>query len=102
MLYSNVYIDAFGYEDCPGHPVWLPPSEWLGTASDAAPLHLVSPQPGDKLHSQLECALADIEGTRPAPLTIHPDDAQKTYFQSQPRTAPATMGPTKPPMLTIM
>ena len=68
-------IDNFGYEDCPGHPVWLPPSEWLGTATEAAPLHLVSPQPGDKLHSQLECALADVEGARPETLVIHPDDA---------------------------
>ncbi|WP_167647903.1 molybdopterin-dependent oxidoreductase [Mameliella alba] len=68
-------IDSFGYDDCPGHPVWLPPTEWLGTASTAAPLHLVSPQPGDKLHSQLEAALADVEGARPETLVIHPDDA---------------------------
>ncbi len=68
-------IDGFGYDDCPGHPVWLPPSEWLGTATPEAPLHLVSPQPGDKLHSQLECALADLPGARPAALLIHPDDA---------------------------
>ncbi|GGF50828.1 biotin/methionine sulfoxide reductase [Mameliella alba] len=68
-------IDSFRYDDCPGHPVWLPPTEWLGTASAAAPLHLVSPQPGDKLHSQLEAALADVEGARPETLVIHPDDA---------------------------
>ncbi|SOC21106.1 biotin/methionine sulfoxide reductase [Rhodobacter sp. JA431] len=69
-------IEGFGYADCPGHPVWLPPTEWLGTATKAAPLHLVSPQPGDKLHSQLECALADAAGARPAPLLIHPEDAK--------------------------
>src|SRR5439155_1284956 len=23
-------IDGFGYPDCPGHPVWLEPAEWLG------------------------------------------------------------------------
>ncbi|MEM6971229.1 MAG: molybdopterin-dependent oxidoreductase [Pseudomonadota bacterium] len=68
-------IESFGYDDCPGHPVWLPPSEWLGAAGADAPLHLVSPQPGDKLHSQLECALADREGARPETLVIHPDDA---------------------------
>jgi len=68
-------IDRFGYADCPGHPVWLPPTEWLGSAGAETPLHLVSPQPGDKLHSQLECALADIPGARPAALAIHPDDA---------------------------
>ena len=68
-------IAGFGYDDCPGHPVWLPPSEWLGAATAAAPLHLVSPQPGDKLHSQLESALADQEGARPETLVIHPADA---------------------------
>ena len=68
-------IDSFGYDDCPGHPVWLPPSEWQGTAHDLAPLHMVSPQPGDKLHSQLESALADVRNARPETLLIHPDDA---------------------------
>lgn len=68
-------IAGFGYVDCPGHPVWLPPSEWLGTATTAAPLHLVSPQPGDKLHSQLEAALADVPGARPETIVMHPDDA---------------------------
>ena len=73
-IFSEV-IDSFGYDDCPGHPVWLPPSEWLGTATHRAPLHLVSPQPGDKLHSQLESALADEEGARPETIVIHPVDA---------------------------
>jgi len=68
-------IDGFGYDDCPGHPVWLPPSGWLGAATHEAPLHLVSPQPGDKLHSQLEAALADVPGARPVALAIHPEDA---------------------------
>jgi biotin/methionine sulfoxide reductase len=69
-------IDSFGYDDCPGHPVWLPPSEWLGAARPGAPLHLVSPQPGDKLHSQLECALADMPGLRPVTVHINPADAE--------------------------
>lgn len=70
-------IDSFGYDDCPGHPVWLPPAEWPGAATAAAPLHLVSPQPGDKLHSQLEAALADLDGARPETVLIHPDDAER-------------------------
>ncbi|WP_375174611.1 molybdopterin-dependent oxidoreductase [Pseudooceanicola sp.] len=73
-IFSN-RIDGFGYDDCPGHPVWLPPTEWLGRATEETPLHLVSPQPGDKLHSQLESALADVPGARPVQLVIHPDDA---------------------------
>lgn len=75
-------IDGFGYDDCPGHPVWLPPTEWLGTATAATPLHLVSPQPGDKLHSQLESALADVPGARPETLVIHPDDATRRGVQT--------------------
>lgn len=68
-------IDSFGYDDCPGHPVWMPPSEWPGAATQETPLHMVSPQPGDKLHSQLEAALADEPGARPMQLVIHPNDA---------------------------
>jgi biotin/methionine sulfoxide reductase len=68
-------ISSFGYDDCPGHPVWMPPAEWLGAASADTPLHLVSPQPGDKLHSQLEAALADMPDARPVCLAIHAEDA---------------------------
>jgi biotin/methionine sulfoxide reductase len=63
-------IAGFGYDDCPGHPTWFAPQE-----DGRHPLRLVSPQPADKLHSQLEAALADAPGARPAPLAIHPDDA---------------------------
>lgn len=63
-------IASFGYDDCPGHPTWFAPER-----EAAHPLALVSPQPADKLHSQLECALADAPGARPAPLAIHPRDA---------------------------
>ena len=68
-------IDSFGYDDCLGHPSWLAPDEWLGAAADPSLLHLVSPQPGDKLHSQMESALADVPDARPMPVTIHPADA---------------------------
>jgi biotin/methionine sulfoxide reductase len=75
-IYSET-IDGFKYDDCPGHPVWLEPSEWLGAESNADyPLHLVSPQPGDKLHSQMECALADIPGARPMPVNMNVTDAE--------------------------
>jgi len=48
-------IHSFGYADCPGHPTWLPPEEWLGSAADRPfPLHLLSDQPHTKLHSQLD------------------------------------------------
>ena len=70
-------IAGFGYDDCPGHATWLPPTEWIGaSAAKSYPLHLVSPQPDDKLHSQMECAIADIPGERPTAVTIHPEDAR--------------------------
>ena len=48
-------IAGFGYADCPGHPVWLEPAEWLGGAGAARhPLHLVSCQPEHRLHSQYD------------------------------------------------
>ena len=46
-------IAGFEYDDCPGHPAWLEPAEWLGNAGDAD-LHLISNQPHNKLHSQLD------------------------------------------------
>ncbi len=71
-------IAGFNYSDCPGHASWLAPTEWLGAVSaEQYPLHLVSPQPGDKLHSQMECAIADIPGERPTPITINPADARR-------------------------
>ncbi len=48
-------IDGFGLEDCPGHPAWFEPFEWLGAEAVAAyPLHLLSDQPVRRLHSQLD------------------------------------------------
>ncbi|MEM7170963.1 MAG: molybdopterin-dependent oxidoreductase [Pseudomonadota bacterium] len=71
-------IDGFGYDEAPGHPVWREPDEWLGSPKkERRLLHLVSPQPADKLHSQLESALADAPGARPMPLIICSADANK-------------------------
>lgn len=64
-------IDGFDYDDCPGRPTWFAPEP----KAPEAPLALVSPQPADKLHSQLECALAEAPGARPVTLTLHPRDA---------------------------
>ena len=70
-------IDSFGYEECPGHPIWHAPREWLGAPlAKQYPLHLVSPQPADKLHSQLESAIADADGARPAAVTLCPENAK--------------------------
>lgn len=48
-------IAGFRYAECPPHPSWVEPSEWLGSAlARRFPLHLVSPQPANRLHSQLD------------------------------------------------
>ena len=48
-------IAAFGLADCPGHACWIEPHEWLGSDKAADyPLHLISDQPRNKLHSQLD------------------------------------------------
>ena len=53
-------IAGFGYDDCPGHPTWLEPDEWLGN-TDRFPLHLISNQPADRLHSQPALGPAGVE-----------------------------------------
>ena len=72
-------IDSFGYADCGRHPMWIEPREWLG--GDAAlkyPLHLLSDQPSDKLHSQLDSgkhsAAKKVQGRQP--ILMHPGDAE--------------------------
>ena len=47
-------VAKFGYEDCPGHAIWLEPAEWLGNRKRSTELHLISNQPSTKLHSQLD------------------------------------------------
>lgn len=77
VLYSPV-IAAFGLSDCPGHPAWLEPEEWLGAALAAEfPLHLISDQPALKLHSQLDHSALSRAGKRDGRelLRIHPREA---------------------------
>ncbi|HMN88177.1 MAG TPA: molybdopterin-dependent oxidoreductase, partial [Bauldia sp.] len=48
-------VAGFGYDDCPGHPVWMPPEEWLGgTKAARFPLHMLSTQPATRLHGQMD------------------------------------------------
>jgi biotin/methionine sulfoxide reductase len=71
-------IAGFGYADCPGHPVWLPPEEWLGSPlAQRFPLQLVANNPTTRLHSQLDhgplSTAAKIAGREP--IRMHPGDA---------------------------
>jgi len=73
-------IASFGYEDCPGYPVWIEPVEdqdsYLGKKY---PYQLISPHPVSRLHSQLDnSSLADtykIKGREP--VHIHTADAEE-------------------------
>lgn len=59
-LYSET-IESFGYADCPPHPSWLEPMEWLGNA-DGYPLHMISNQPKTRLHSQWDHGETSLNG----------------------------------------
>ena len=75
-IYSKT-IEGFGYQDCPAHPTWLPPTEWIGSAQKDE-LQLMTSHPAHRLHSQLnyaelrnEYAIANRE-----PIWINPVDAK--------------------------
>ncbi len=77
-LYSEK-IAAFGYDDCPPHPSWMEPYEWLGsTMAEQYPLHLTSCHPEYRLHSQLNnTRLRELyEVQEREPMLIHPRDAK--------------------------
>jgi biotin/methionine sulfoxide reductase len=83
-LYSAT-IASFRYDDCPGHPTWLEPPEWLGGESAVQyPLHLISNQPTTRLHSQYDngshSRSSKIAGREP--VLIHPDDARTRLIEA--------------------
>jgi biotin/methionine sulfoxide reductase len=75
---SSTVIAGFGYDDCSGHPAWLPPVEGVGSPlMRDFPLHLVANQPASRLHSQLDfgavSVASKVQGREP--VRIHPADA---------------------------
>jgi biotin/methionine sulfoxide reductase len=76
---ASATIAGFGYADCPGHPIWLPPDEGAGSPVVARfPLQLIANQPATRLHSQLDfgaTSLASKVNGR-EPVRIHPLDAR--------------------------
>ena len=78
-IFSNK-VASFKYSDCPGHPTWIEPLEWLGSPiSSKFPIHLISGQPSNRLHSQLDngshsrkAKIKDREA-----VTLNPLDAAK-------------------------
>ena len=75
-IYSDT-VASFNCADCPGHPLWQEPYEWLGSAR-ADELHMVSNQPATKLHSQLDQGAVSRAGKLRdrEPLLINPVDAE--------------------------
>jgi biotin/methionine sulfoxide reductase len=75
-LYSAT-IAEFGYDDCPGQASWLEPKEWKETDRTRYPLHLLSPQPKRRLHSQYDQSKYSQDGKVDGRevLTMHPDAA---------------------------
>lgn len=71
-------IASYAYDDCPPHPTWIEPAEWLGCEkAKRYPLHLISNQPVGRLHSQLDqgAVSRDTKIAGREPLRMHPDDA---------------------------
>lgn len=76
-IFSDV-IDEFGYDNCPGHPTWLEPFERLGGNNAARyGLHLLTPQPEKRLHSQMDPSAHSHSGKVDGRevLLMHPDAA---------------------------
>lgn len=75
-------IADYGYQDCPGHPMWLEPDEWQGNA-EPEQLQVLSAHPAHRLHSQLNySSLRELYAVaNREPVTIHPDDAQARGIQ---------------------
>lgn len=77
---SSRTIKKFNYDDCLHYPSWIEPAEWLGSKkSKRYPLHILSPHPKYRLHSQLSNTwlreLYEVKGREP--IWINPEDAKK-------------------------
>ncbi len=78
-LYSET-VASFGLDDCAGQAVWQPAQEWLGSPlASSYPIHLLSDQPRNKLHSQLDASPHSASGKIAGrePIYISPIDAEK-------------------------
>lgn len=83
-LFSQTIAD-YQLDDFAGHPEWREPREWLGSpVSRDYPLHMISIQPSDRLHSQLD-ATETVQGNKTAgheTLYMHPQDARAGWWRA--------------------
>lgn len=80
QIFSEKFAN-FKLEDFKGHPMWFEPAEWLGNETETKkyPLHLLSPHPKYRIHSQLDNSFvrkAYKVGNR-EPVRINDEDAKK-------------------------
>lgn len=82
QIFSDKFA-SYGYEDFKGHVMWFEPAEWLGNEElvKKYPLHLVSPHPTYRIHSQLDNTWVQnvhkVQGREP--IRISPNDAKKIW-----------------------
>ncbi|WP_237360750.1 molybdopterin guanine dinucleotide-containing S/N-oxide reductase [Vibrio marisflavi] len=71
-------IEGYKLKDCPPHPTWLAPDEFLGTAKDDE-LQLMTSHAADRLHSQFNYAKIreDYAIANREPIWINVTDAKK-------------------------
>lgn len=78
-IYSRK-IESYGYDDCPAHPTWMEPTEWLGgKLAEDYPFALLTSKSRYRLHSQLDSTasnqFANVEEREP--ICLNPEAAKK-------------------------
>lgn len=75
IVLGSALLAERDYGNCPPHPAWMPPAEWLGAGQGG--LHLMSHQPAGRLHSQLDNgpASASLKRNGREQVRLHPEDA---------------------------
>jgi trimethylamine-N-oxide reductase (cytochrome c) len=73
-------IAGYGLDDCPPMPTFMVPAEYLGNAKQDSEVHVVSPHPWFRLHSQMANSerlrdLYMVQGREP--VRINSEDARK-------------------------
>lgn len=80
----EIFSERVAAAGLPGHPCWLPPEEWLGSALAAEhPFQLVANQPSGRLHSQLDFGATSMSGKRDGRerARLNPADAARLGLQ---------------------
>ena len=70
-------IEGYKLDDCPPHPMWIEPTEWMFNYSDGE-LQLMTSHSAHRLHSQFNYAdlRKEYAVQNREPITIHPEDAK--------------------------